>query len=111
MKTQKLIDEYLPFTCISDHIKKISLIQHSNHQNKTDANTKASIFLQTAMMTAINRSVKDITKQNLLKKNPEIMTLIKNQYSSMIHSFEQSEKILVEQELFKATYNTCKTCN
>jgi len=29
-----------------------------------ESNIKAAIFLQTAMMTAINRSVKDIAKKN-----------------------------------------------
>jgi len=78
MNIQHLIDVYIPFTCVSDHVKDIPKYEFGNNKNRFDQlDNKASIFLQKAMLSAINRKVKNIALQELKKQNPKIMNQIK----------------------------------
>jgi hypothetical protein len=73
-----LIDEYLPFTCVSDFVKRIPKYDFGNHLNRFDQiSNKSAIFLQKAMLTAINRKVKNMAVLKLKRQNPKIMDQIK----------------------------------
>ena len=71
---------------------------------------KAAIFLQKAMLTAINRKVKNMAVLELKRKNPKIMDQIKEQYNTMIFAFEQAETLLINGQ-FRADYHVCIQCN
>ena len=61
MNIQHLVEIYIPFTCVSDFVKDIPKYANHNHLNRFDEiSNKASIFLQKAVMSAINRKVKNI---------------------------------------------------